>query len=74
MCLVCDDIQWNMFACVYLAGHVVLVEMGAIGPGVQMPGSWGDTCTRANCLQSQITVIMGTVSRWRVLEEGLVSP
>ena len=45
MCLVCDDIQWDMFACVYLAGHVVLVEMGAIGPRVQMPGSWGDTCT-----------------------------
>ena len=44
MCLVCEDIQWDMFACVYLAGHVVLV-MGAIGPGVQMPGSWGDTCT-----------------------------
>ena len=74
MCLVCEGIQWDMFACVYLAGHVVLVEMVAIGPGVQMPGSWGDTCTRANCLQSQITVIMGTVSRWRVLEEGLVSP
>ena len=53
MCLVCEDIQWDMFACVYLAGHVVLVEMGAIGPRVQMPGSWGDTCTLypANCLQ-----------------------
>ena len=45
MCCVCEDIQGDMFACVYLAGHVVLVEMGAIGPGLQMPGSWGDTCT-----------------------------
>ena len=45
MCLVCEDIQWDMFACVYLAGHVVRVEMGAIGPTVQMLSSWGDTCT-----------------------------
>ena len=77
MCLVCEDIQGNMFACVYLAGHVVLVEMGAIGPRVQMPGSWGDTCTRANCLQSQITVIMGHSLKMegiRGISEPLIMP
>ena len=74
MCLVCEDIQWNMFACVYLAGHVVLVEMGAIGPAVQMPGSWGDTCTRANCLQSQITVIMGHCLKMEGIRGGISEP
>ena len=55
-------------------GHVVLVEMVAIGPGVQMPGSWGDTCTRANCLQSQITVIMGHSLKMEGIRGGISEP
>ena len=53
---------------------MVLVEMGAIGPAVQMPGSWGDTCTRANCLQSQITVIMGHCLKMEGIRGGISEP
>ena len=52
----------------------MLVEMEAIGPGVQMPGSWGDTCTRANCLQSQITVIMGHGLKMEGIRGGISEP
>ena len=76
MCLVCEDIQWDMFACVYLAGHVVLVEMGAIGPAVQMPGSWGDTCTLypANCLQRQDNSYYGDCLKMEGIRGGISEP